>query len=149
MISVTKISAAWIADINANLKPSLGLGDVVTHQPEYDNVATLAELMLTMPAVLLRYMNLTPVESERFGDGGSGLKKQFFSLAFLANSLLSAEEARGGCYAMLDAFRSRYDGGSLTVAGEGQIDLKLEEETFVDSEGGVVVYAALYSFEQI
>jgi len=147
MIPVVDIQTTWIADINANLKAPLGIITVDTHQPEYDNQA-LAALMALTPFVLLRYGRLQPVESERRADGGSGLKRQEFSLVFGNSSLLSSEEARAGCYAMLDAFRERYDGGTLVVPGKGQIDLQLEDEMFLDSDGGVIAYAAIYSFTQ-
>jgi phage gp37-like protein len=147
MIPVKDIQDAWIADINAHLKGSLGINTVDTHQPEYDN-RTLAELMVLTPFVLLRYGRLQAVESERAADGGSVLRRQEFSLVFGDTSLLSSEEARAGCYAMLDAFRDRYDGGTLVVPDKGQIDLQLEEEMFLDSDGGVVAYYAIYSFVQ-
>lgn len=127
MIPVVDIQTAWIADINANLKAALGIVTVDTHQPEYDSKA-LAELMPLTPFVLLRYGRLQPVESERHADGGSGLRRQEFSLVFGSSSLLSSEEARAGCYAMLDGFRTRYDGGTLVVPDKGQIDLQLEDE---------------------
>jgi hypothetical protein len=146
VIGIKKISDAWIADIVANLKTSLGLLTVEAHEPTYDD-KTLAELMILAPAVLVRYEGLAPIESERLADGASGLNKEQFSLVFIAQSLLNPQEGPVGCYTMLDAFRARYNGYALAIPGEGQVDLALGPHGFLQSDGGVVAYYQMYSYD--
>ncbi len=145
MIGVKPINAAWIADIVAELKTPLGLKTIEAHSSQYDD-KLLNELMPLAPAILIRYGYLRPVEFA--ANGGSSLNKQVFTITFIAESLLGTQDASNGCYDMLDAFRNRYNGGTLTVPDEGLIHLKLEEEGIVQSGDGLSVYFAIYSFEQ-
>jgi hypothetical protein len=144
MIAVKTILSSWITDIGTNLKTSLGLNTIAAHEPTYD-LKTLAQLMPLTPAILLRYETLNPLE--QYADGGSAMRKLQMSVVFLAESLLSPDEARAGCLDMIDAFRSKYDGGTIVI-GNDQIDLKVEREGFLESDGGVLAYYAVYSFEQ-
>lgn len=145
MIDIGKIEDAWIVDIETNLKAALGLKTIVGHEPKYDDM-TLATLMPLTPFVLLRSGRLTPEQSEREASGKSGVKKSEFSIVFGHSSLRSSKDARHGCYDIMAAFMVRYDGGVITVPGEGQINLQFEDQVFLDSEGGVVSYMQIYSY---
>lgn len=145
MIDFDKVEDVWISDIEANLKASLGLKTIVSHEPEYDN-RTLQSLMPLAPFVLLRCGRLKPVEDQRKSDGSSGMNRSEFSIVFGATSLRERKEARNSCYGMMKAFRERYDGGKIVVTGQGQINLQFEEQVFLDSDGGVIAYVQIYSY---
>lgn len=146
MIDLGKVEDAWIADIEANLKAPLGLKTVVTHEPEYDN-RTLQSLMPMTPFVLLRSGRFKAIEDQRKADGSSGLNESVFSIVFGATSLRDKKDARHGNYTIMKAFKERYDGGKITITGEGQINLRFVDQNFLDSEGGVIAYIQLYSYD--
>lgn len=145
MIAVKEIRKAFITDINANLKATLGLQTVTPHYPKYDK-QTLASLMPLSPFVLVRYAGLKPIESERRADGSSGANRQLFSVVVGASGVLDQKDNMSDCEAILDALRDRYDGFALTVSTFGQVEFAIESEDFLESDGGLMAYYAVYSF---
>jgi len=131
-------------DIKAHIS---GIRFAKTHEAEFDE-KTLMALTPLAPFVLLRYGGLKPEPDQRMADEGSGIKKPRFFLSIGSTSLRDKSDAQRGCYSILDELRARYDGGALAT-DLGDVNLALEEEIFIFSAGGLIVYGAEYSYYEV
>lgn len=139
MILITHIEDAWIADINANLKTPLGLKEVGTFEGTFDEEA-LKESIFRAPYTLLQYVDDYPKETTSKGTNAS---EQIFSVVVGASSLRNHQEGRRGCYTILEALRTQYDGKIFTI-GTTFVQLKWKRSVFVLSVPGLLVYQQIY-----
>lgn len=145
-VDIDKIEDSWILDINANLKATLGLKTIATYEADYDT-KTLQQMLLLSPFVLVQYFDGR--SDERYADRSTSRLTNVFHVYVGSQDLRDRRTAQKGCYTILKEFRKRYDGGVITIATPAaSVVLVWENERFVMSEGGLIVYQAVYSIIQ-
>jgi phage gp37-like protein len=143
MVGIRDIENALIADITAN---QTVLKTVKTFDTNFDQ-NTLAQYITLSPFALLHWAGARAIEAERDADEGSGMDRESFSVYVGAQSLLSRSEAQKGAYDIIDFFRQRYRGLSLTISGE-TLTFAIGGVSYVPFGAGIVVYLIeLYYFQ--
>lgn len=146
MIDVEKIEDGLITAIKRAIT---SLKTVDTYEAEYDDAAPQRLLALS-PFCLIYYGGLVPVDGERFQDGEIGICKQEFHFFFGSHSLRSKREGQLGCYGILKSLRELLNGNGVEVeGGDSTPEFRLDEERFLSSQHGLIVYRAVYSIYQL
>lgn len=139
MIDVDKIEDALVAGING---AGLNLKTVSAYEADFDQ-AQPSQLLLMNPFVLVHYEGLEVDDEQRLHDYSVGRNGQEFTFTVGSQSLKDRRDGQKGCYTIIRGLRGLFDGKTLTADGK-QIPIGLVRETFVDSRGGLIVYASTY-----
>ncbi len=144
MIDIDHIEDAMTDLVKANVE---GIKTVGAYEAEYDQQA-ITQMLVLSPFVLVYYDSTAPIEESRLQSYETGTVEQEFAFIVGSKSFRSRREAQIGCYGILKALRTLFNGTTLTVDGSN-IGIGLAGERFLDSVNGLIVYEARYRIFQM
>lgn len=144
MIDVDHIEDTMTDLIKTNVD---GVKTVGAYEAEYDQ-QQITQMLVLSPFVLVYYDSMTPDENSRLQSYETGVVEQEFAFVVGSKSFRSRREAQVGCYGILKALRTLFNGTTLTVDAQN-IGIGLAGERFLDNFNGLVVYEARYRIFQM
>ncbi len=155
-VDIALIEDAWINDILSTLKTSLGLKMVSPFEGSFDE-QTLSQYIVKSPFIFLQCID--DHQTLKANAYKTEKAEQVFSLVVGCQNLRDRRDGQKGCYSILSALKSTYDGTTLSVPVPSPpapapqlpdqfVQLSWEKNSFLMSIKGLLIYHAVFNIPE-